>query len=57
MTLLSTAGEFYRTVRACRSTGAPDKTAAAVISPDSLPSITRLGIGENALEKNFSTKN
>lgn len=30
--------------------GAPDKTAAGVISPGSLPSITRLGTGENCLE-------
>ena len=39
----------YETVRACRSTGAPESTAAGVTSPGSLPSITRLGIGENAL--------
>ena len=41
----------YRTVRACRSTGAPDNTAAGVIPPSSLPSITRFGIGENCLQE------
>jgi hypothetical protein len=40
---------MYRTVRAWRSTGAPDRTAAATDSPGSLPSITRLGIGEKLL--------
>jgi hypothetical protein len=39
----------YRTVRAWRSTGAPERTAAATDSPGSEPSITRFGIGENAL--------
>ena len=39
----------YRTVRACKSIGAPDKTAAGVISPGSLPSMTRFGIGEKFL--------
>ena len=37
----------YRTVRACKSTGAPETTAAGVVSPGSLPSRTRLGTGEN----------
>ena len=35
----------YLTCLACRSTGAPLKTAAAKVSPGSLPSITLLGIG------------
>ena len=39
----------YLTVRAWRSIGAPERTAAATDSPGSLPSITLLGIGENAL--------
>lgn len=43
-------GGRYRTVRAWRSMGAPERTAAATDSPGSLPSITRLGIGENVLE-------
>lgn len=38
-----------RTVRAWRSVGAPERTAAGTDSPGSLPSITRLGIGENEL--------
>lgn len=41
--------ETYRTVRACSSMGAPDSTAAGVVSPGSLPSITRVGIGEKVL--------
>jgi hypothetical protein len=39
----------YLTCRACRSTGAPESTAAATTSPGSLPSITRLGTGEKVL--------
>lgn len=39
----------YRTVRACSSMGAPDTTAAAVLSPGSLPSMTRMGTGEKLL--------
>jgi hypothetical protein len=39
----------YRTVRAWRSTGAPERTAAATLSPGSLPSMTRLGMGEKLL--------
>ena len=39
----------YRTVRACKSTGAPESTAAGRTSPSSLPSMTRFGIGENWL--------
>jgi hypothetical protein len=42
-------GVPYRTVRAWRSTGAPDRTAAATLSPGSLPSMTRLGTGEKLL--------
>ena len=42
-------GGTNRTVRAWRSTGAPDKTAAGRVSPGSLPSITRLGTIENVL--------
>lgn len=42
---------MYRTVLACKSMGAPDKTAAAVTSPGSLPSMTRVGTGENDLQK------
>lgn len=45
-----TERQSYLAVRACSSTGAPDKTAAAMTSPGSLPSITRFGIGENVLE-------
>jgi hypothetical protein len=41
--------ESYRTVRACKSIGAPDSTAAATESPGSLPSITRFGMGEKLL--------
>lgn len=40
----------YRTVLACSSTGAPESTAAATLSPGSLPSITRFGTGENGLQ-------
>jgi hypothetical protein len=39
----------YRTVRACSSIGAPDSTAAGVVSPGSLPSITLVGTGEKFL--------
>ena len=39
----------YRTVRACSSTGAPERTAAGVLSPGSLPSMTLIGIGEKFL--------
>jgi hypothetical protein len=42
-------GMPYRTVRACRSVGAPERTAAATLSPGSLPSMTRLGMGEKLL--------
>ena len=45
---------IYRTVRACKSTGAPDNTAAGVISPGSLPSMTRFGIRENCLYNTIS---
>lgn len=48
------ASRAYLATRACSSTGAPDSTAAGTTSPGSLPSITRLGIGENALQKNIS---
>ena len=41
----------YRTVRACRSVGAPERTAAATVAPGSLPSMTRLGTGENCLSR------
>lgn len=41
----------YRTCRACKSTGAPDKIEAGSISPDSLPSMTRFGIGEKFLKR------
>lgn len=41
--------QTYLTVRACRSVGAPDRTAAATTSPGSLPSITRFGTGEKEL--------
>ncbi len=43
------ASATYRTVLACSSTGAPESTAAATLSPGSLPSITRFGMGENVL--------
>jgi len=39
----------YRTVRAWRSGGAPDRIAAGTVSPGSLPSINRFGTGENVL--------
>ena len=39
----------YRTVLACKSTGAPESTAAGRTSPGSLPSMICLGIGENDL--------
>lgn len=39
----------YRTVLACSSMGAPETTAAAVLSPGSLPSITLSGTGEKLL--------
>lgn len=39
----------YLTVRAWRSVGAPDSTAAARASPGSLPSMTRFGTGEKVL--------
>ena len=39
----------YLTWRACKSTGAPESTAAATISPGSLPSITLFGTGEKVL--------
>lgn len=39
----------HLTVRAWRSTGAPESTAAATESPGSLPSITRFGMGEKFL--------
>lgn len=42
-------GSAYRTVRACRSVGAPESTAAATLSPGSLPSMTLFGMGENVL--------
>lgn len=40
---------MYRTVRAWRSVGAPEMTAAAVVSPGSLPFMTRMGTGEKEL--------
>lgn len=43
--------DAYRTVRACSSTGAPESTAAGVVSPGSLPSITLEGMGEKFLER------
>lgn len=43
------AKHSYRTVRAWRSIGAPDSTAAATDTPGSLPSMTRLGMGEKVL--------
>lgn len=43
---------IYLTVRACKSVGAPDRTAAATDSPGSLPSMTRLGTGEKVLKPN-----
>ena len=39
----------YRTVRACSSMGAPERTAAGRTSPSSLPSITRFGTGVKVL--------
>lgn len=41
----------YRTVRAWRSVGAPERTAAGRVVPGSLPSITRLGTGEYCLRR------
>ena len=38
--------EAHLTVLACKSIGAPDKTAAGVVSVGSLPFITRFGTGE-----------
>jgi hypothetical protein len=46
----------YLTVRAWRSVGAPDKTAAATMPVGSLPSITRLGTGEKVLREDKSTE-
>ena len=40
---------YYLTVRACSSIGAPERTAAGVVSPGSLPSITLAGTGEKFL--------
>jgi hypothetical protein len=40
----------YRTVRAWSSTGAPERTAAGVSRPGSLPSMTRIGTGEKLLQ-------
>lgn len=40
-------GDVYLTTRACRSTGAPESTAAGKMSPGSLPFMTRFGTGEN----------
>ena len=40
---------MYLTVRVCRSIGAPERTAAARVSPGSLPSMTRFGTGEKFL--------
>ena len=48
------ASAAYLATRACNSTGAPESTAAGTTSPGSLPSITRLGIGENVLHEGFS---
>jgi hypothetical protein len=45
---------IYLTVRACKSVGAPERTAAATESPGSLPSITRFGTGEKLLVEIFS---
>lgn len=45
----SRRGRKYLTVRAWRSVGAPERTAAGRVGPGSLPSITRLGTGENWL--------
>lgn len=39
----------YRTVRAWRSTGVPETTAAGRVSPGSLPSMTLIGTGEKEL--------
>ncbi len=39
----------YRTVLACSSIGAPERTAAGRTSPSSLPFITRFGTGVNNL--------
>lgn len=39
----------YRTVRAWRSVGAPETTAAGRVSPGSLPSMMRMGTGEKEL--------
>ena len=39
----------HRTVLACSSMGAPEITAAGVVSPGSLPSITLVGTGEKLL--------
>ena len=44
----------YRTVRAWSSIGAPEIMAAGVVSPGSLPSITRVGIGEKELSRCIS---
>ena len=43
------AGCMYLTVRAWSSIGAPERTAAGVVSPGSLPSITLAGTGEKFL--------
>ena len=40
---------IYLTVRACSSIGAPERTAAGVVSPGSLPSMTLEGTGEKFL--------
>lgn len=45
---------IYRTVRACKSTGAPESTAAGKTSPGSLPSIILFGIGEKLLSSDKS---
>jgi hypothetical protein len=50
----SERGLSYRTWRAWRSTGAPDRTAAATLSPGSLPSMTRLGMGEKLLQASLA---
>jgi hypothetical protein len=41
----------HRTVLACKSMGAPETTAAARAPPGSLPSRTRIGVGEKFLQR------
>lgn len=55
-TLTGMGSEAYRTVRAWRSVGAPEMTAAGVVSPGSLPSMTRMGTGEKALCRDMSMR-